>query len=340
VVPSMISVSIAMATYNGRKHILRQLESLAAQSQPPAELVITDDRSEDDTLAIIDAFARTASFPVNVYRNETRLGYRANFMRAASLCHSELIAFCDQDDYWYPQKIAASVKPFNDPEVLLSYHDADVVNEDGTRIGSLATRATPISSGPWFFAPGFTEVFRRSLLQLSGLWPNSLDSIEGGERSAHDKWFYFLATVFGRVIYVDETLVAYNQHGNNTYGWTKLSFREWMKYILRNRANEIFNFANAAQNRATILDAAKPGLEEIWRERAAASSEYYQKIYELCVGRSGIYTGHELGDRLKALRAVLRKSGYAGAWGLGRKAFLVDICIGVPFSPLLRSNSS
>src|ERR1035438_8052377 len=126
----MISVSVAMATYNGQQHIRRQLESLAAQSHIPTELVIVDDRSEDDTQAIIDAFAMTASFPVNVHRNETHLGYRENFMQAASLCRSELIAFCDQDDYWYPHKIVASVKPFSDPEVLLAYHNADVVTDE------------------------------------------------------------------------------------------------------------------------------------------------------------------------------------------------------------------
>ena len=177
----MISVSVAMATYNGQHNIRRQLDSLAAQKHVPAELIVTDDRSDDDTLAIIEAFAKTAPFPVNVYRNETRLGYRANFMRAASLCRSELIAFCDQDDFWYPHKIAVSVKPFGDPEVLLAYHNADVVTGDGRQIESLATRAAkpsilmPMSSGPWLYALGFTQVFRRSLLRLSNLWPRSLD---------------------------------------------------------------------------------------------------------------------------------------------------------------------
>ena len=144
----MISVSVALATYNGERHIRRQLESLAAQSHLPAELVVTDDCSNDNTVAIIDEFARTASFPVNIYQNKDRLGFRANFMRAASLCQSELISFCDQDDYWYSQKIATSVKPLNDPEVLLTYHNADIVAEDGTRIGTLASHVGPIWS-PW-----------------------------------------------------------------------------------------------------------------------------------------------------------------------------------------------
>src|SRR5262249_15697678 len=122
---SATSVSIAMATYNGERYTRGQRESFAAQTHAPAELVVTDDTSTDNTVAIVEAFAKTVTFPVRLYRNEMRLGYRANFMHAASLCRSELIAFCDQDDYWYPKKIAASVEPFSDPEVLLVYHNAD-----------------------------------------------------------------------------------------------------------------------------------------------------------------------------------------------------------------------
>ena len=253
---SVISVSVAMATYNGQQHIRRQLDSLAAQSQTPAELIVTDDSSEGDTVAIIDAFAKTAPFPVNVYRNETRLGYRANFMRAASLCRSELIAFCDQDDYWYPQKIAVSVKPFNDPEVLLTYHNADIVS-DGRRIGSLAARAAlqsvlmPLASSPWVHPLGFTQVFRRSLLRLSDLWPNSLDEHDSSQRLAHDQWFYFLAGAFGRIVYLDEPLVAYIQHGSNTaFGWQKASYWNLIKHFFRNRSDEYYRRAKAAESQS------------------------------------------------------------------------------------------
>jgi len=102
----MPGVSIALATFNGEKYLVPQLESLAGQSQLPAELIISDDCSVDRTLEIARDFAGRAPFPVRILRNERRIGFRANFMRAVEHCGSDLVAFCDQDDIWEPEKLA------------------------------------------------------------------------------------------------------------------------------------------------------------------------------------------------------------------------------------------
>jgi glycosyltransferase involved in cell wall biosynthesis len=338
----MISVSVAMATCNGQKYIRRQLDSLAAQRQIPAELVITDDKSEDNTISIVDAFARTAPFPVRIYQNEARLGYRANFMRAAGLCQSELIGFCDQDDYWYPQKIEMSVKPFSDPEVLLVYHNADIVTDEGRLIGSLAKRAPkesillPMSSGPWLHALGFTQIFRRSLLRLSDLWPDSIDQTLFDQPLAHDQWFFFLATVFGKIAYLDERLVAYVRHESNTaFGAQKTSFRDSVRLKFRRRAVEYPHFSRAAKSRAAILEIAKDSLEGVWAERAAAAIERYKKLSWLYATRSTLYTSPNFSGRLKAFGTVLVNGGYTGAWGFGGlKSIVPDMCLGLA-GPLL-----
>src|SRR5690348_8403095 len=98
--PSSLSISVAMATYNGARYIREQLDDLAAQTRLPAEVVVCDDESSDGTVAILEHFAASAPFPVHIHRNSERLGYRANFMKCASLCSSDLVAFCDQDDRW------------------------------------------------------------------------------------------------------------------------------------------------------------------------------------------------------------------------------------------------
>jgi glycosyltransferase involved in cell wall biosynthesis len=101
----MTTISIAMATYNGARFIREQLNSLAAQTELPSELVVTDDGSTDNTIEIVSEFARNAPFPVSVFPGNQRLGFRANFMNCASLCSGDLISFCDQDDVWQTQDL-------------------------------------------------------------------------------------------------------------------------------------------------------------------------------------------------------------------------------------------
>ena len=221
-----LSVSVAMATYNGAAYLARQLDDLAAQSILPAELVVCDDGSTDDTLAILERFAITAPFAVHVHRNSERLGYRANFLKCASLCRSDLIAFCDQDDRWASTKIATMLACFEDPEVLLAFHDAEIIAEDERSLGRLMRarpigRSPPLSGSPWTFSLGFTQVFRRWLCDCDRLWPLSVDPNSAREPMAHDQWYFFLASVLGTVINIEAPLVRYRQHGDNVFGWAK-----------------------------------------------------------------------------------------------------------------------
>ena len=95
-----VKISIAMATFNGDKFIKEQLDSFAKQTITPFELVVCDDGSTDSTLGIVMNFAQSASFKVRVYQNPENLGFSNNFMKCASLCEGEWIAFSDQDDVW------------------------------------------------------------------------------------------------------------------------------------------------------------------------------------------------------------------------------------------------
>lgn len=94
-----------MATYNGEKFILEQLNSIERQITLPYELVVTDDGSSDSTIKIIERFKSTSPFPVSIHINTKNLGFADNFIKAAALCNGDWIAFFDQDDYWLPNKL-------------------------------------------------------------------------------------------------------------------------------------------------------------------------------------------------------------------------------------------
>ncbi len=99
-------ISIALCTYNGHQYLPAQLKSIVCQSRLPDELIACDDGSTDGTLALLDDFAHHAPFSVQIVRNADNLGSTKNFEKAIGLCSGDLIACCDQDDYWMEDKLA------------------------------------------------------------------------------------------------------------------------------------------------------------------------------------------------------------------------------------------
>jgi len=261
-------------------------------------------------------------------------------MRAAALCRSELVAFCDQDDIWDPRKIAVCAETFEDSEVVLVYHDALVVTVAGELIGRLDQN---LLRSPMDYALGFTQMFRCSLLGLSDLWRMSLDHKEPEvtERMAHDQWFFFLAFVFGSIVHLDQHLVSYRQHGRNTYGWSapwSVSKRTRHSFdSFRGRAERLASLEKAAGVRATILEPSNCKLTDPWRDRAALASERYRSLADLYGGRKRLYASIDAADRARAFCSILRNGGYRPKrnWGLGHKALIADLCLGLPAGHLL-----
>jgi glycosyltransferase involved in cell wall biosynthesis len=341
----MLSVSVAMATFNGSQFIREQLDSLAAQSYLPSELIISDDGSTDETLPLVNDFAETAPFPVIVHRNSAQLGYRANFLQATTFCRSDLIAFCDQDDVWDRRKIELCVPLFDDPEVLLVCHSAVVVAADGRPIGLIDYRAapnvinSPMSTGPWPFAYGFTQVFRRSLPFLPSLWARSVDHYCVNERMAHDQWFFFLSSVLGSIAFIKEPLACYRQHDANEKGW-------WGDGDLSDGARLFFtNFADryagaevCARACADILDQAKVGWNEKWSDRASIAAAKYRTLAQQYAERNVLYTAAETNRRLTAFKNILFSGGYRShdSYSFGRKSLAKDVFVGVFLGSRLR----
>ena len=99
--------SVAMATYNGAEYIVEQLESIRTQTMAVDEVIICDDCSKDDTVAVVQKYIEehdlTDTWKIEV--NEKNLGYASNFIGAAMKTTGDLIFFCDQDDVWVPDRI-------------------------------------------------------------------------------------------------------------------------------------------------------------------------------------------------------------------------------------------
>jgi glycosyltransferase involved in cell wall biosynthesis len=336
----MTGISIAMATYNGAAFLQHQLDSLANQTMLPDELVVTDDNSTDDTLAMISDFAARAPFPVRFIKNASRLGYRANFMKAARLCKSELIAFCDQDDEWLRHKLERCHSTFKTQEVLLVFHNATVVNEDLRPIGTLKSMAPPRKFNPphsmgWRSAYGFALVFRSSLLNLGNWWPQSANYLDSAIRESHDDWFFFLASSLGTVTYIEEPLVLYRQHTDNALGWPKPS-ETLVDRIAAIDVDGLERRSVCAGKRALILEMIARQPVPFAQPHAQLSAAGYRKIERFYRMRSEAHSSGSLSLFARRIVAVLLAGGYRSParWGLGRNELIKDLAR--RFAPLGR----
>jgi glycosyltransferase involved in cell wall biosynthesis len=208
-------ISVVVASFNGSEHIAEQLDSIAGQTLPPLEIIVSDDGSTDTTVEYVREFAARSTVPVVMVENQHQLGYPENFLRAALRAQGELIAFSDQDDVWLPEKLARADAAFMDPSVMLWVHEARVVDErlrplPGKRFHTGFAKRTA-HADPLHPLHGSHSVFRSELLRY--LPPEYRPaSVYGPHAAEHDEWIKFAAVALGHVAWHRDSLMLYRRH--------------------------------------------------------------------------------------------------------------------------------
>lgn len=222
----MQTLSIALCTYNGSKFLREQLQSLANQTLPPFEVVITDDCSTDDTISVIKEFSNVLN--IKVFVNDSPLKVTKNFEKAISLCSGDIILMCDQDDIWHADKLVKIDAYFQEnPLQLAVFCDADLVDESGVSLDK-----------------SFWSVVRFHEPQIQQFkYGNSVEILLAGNRSAgcmmafrkelmekiipfpthiplmiHDNWITIVAAMLDKIGLIEEKLNFYRQHSFQQIG--------------------------------------------------------------------------------------------------------------------------
>jgi glycosyltransferase involved in cell wall biosynthesis len=342
-----VRVSIAMTTFNGATHLQEQLDSLAGQHFLPTELIVGDDGSTDGTVGILERFRREAPFPVVIHSNAIRLGYRANFMKVACLCTGDLISFCDQDDIWLPNNLDRVVRSFADPDVLLTFHNARVVDGQRRLISPLyaeppsALISPRLALPPWMSSYGFTQTFRANLLPAAALWGQMKDHYYPDEVMGHDLFFFLIASAIGKVCYIDEELTEYRLHGGNTVGSgkrTKPGLLERWRYRFEDRSKTYGYLARVAPIDAELFSylSEMESFPMHLRQRSIEAAVAWRELGPIYSDRARVCSARLI-DRLVAFVHLCRKGVYSEAsfWTFGSKAMIKDLVLGVALAPLV-----
>jgi glycosyltransferase involved in cell wall biosynthesis len=245
------SVSVALCTYQGERHLQEQLDSIAVQSRLPNEVVVCDDSSTDGTLGILDRFRSRAPFPVRIHVNDKRLGPAKNFEGAIERCEGELIFLSDQDDVWHPDRLSILVPILvARPQVGAVFCDAEVVDESLLPLGYSLweflrfrgqlqrkfLRGEPLDillkhNVMLGMTLGFKARFRELILPIEAECP-------------HDVWIPLLIAAVADVTMVPRRLSKYRQHEGQVVGAVKRRLQEMAAVKRERTADDFLHTAN------------------------------------------------------------------------------------------------
>lgn len=211
-------VAICMASFDPDPQLLeRQIASIREQTHERWICLISDDCSSEERFEQLRAL--TADDPrFGLSRGKRRLGFYLNFERALGMVppQAAFVALADQDDRWYPEKLAELLAGRRD--AALVYSDMRIVDEGGEVISGTFWRGrrnnhTDLAS--LLLAntvTGAASLFRRDLLDLVLPFPPRVGD------AFHDQWIAGVALANGQIAYVDRPLYDYVQHGGGARG--------------------------------------------------------------------------------------------------------------------------
>ena len=220
-------ISVALATYNGEAYIAAQLESILNQEMEPEEIVVCDDLSTDNTVAILSNYESKAA--IRLFINEQRLGITGNFRKAVSLCKADnYVALSDQDDVWLSSKLQTNYDHLrsidNGKTPALAYSDLSLVDEQLDVIQPSFQKVLNVDPSRENFSTllfgnivtGCTVMMNRAMRDFFCNMPDSK------RITMHDAWLGLIAYSFGKHVFCSTPLLLYRQHGNNvTYETNK-----------------------------------------------------------------------------------------------------------------------
>lgn len=243
----MYKVAVLLSTYNGRKYVKEQIDSIFMQKDVNITLYIRDDGSNDNTIEIIRKYKSNKI----VLIEGKNIGVGNSFME---LLYSvppiyDYYAFSDQDDIWRKEKLNVAINLLKQSDKHLYASNQELIDESGKSLGLRYPQDKKIHLDPIPILEqnqiaGCTMVFDQFLkeqLDLNRPPQNLLMN------RIHDVWVAMVASLFDSIIYDDSAYIKYRQHKDNVVG----AYAYGTIYDIKSKIMKIFN--NDQRNGRSLL---------------------------------------------------------------------------------------
>lgn len=220
------TLQVLMACYNGERYLPQQLASLQNQNDPCFSVLMQDDGSTDGTLALLAQATADSRFQLAKNSGQHH-GAIGNFLSLMAQCDADYAALCDQDDIWAADRLSCCRAAMEQAEAhygadtpLLVHSDARLVDADGNTLQEsfFAHQGwdKTVTTLPRLLVQN--NVTGCTLLMNAALRRLVVQHGDPARMHMHDWFIALTAAAFGQIIFVDEPLVNYRQHGVNVMG--------------------------------------------------------------------------------------------------------------------------
>lgn len=201
-----------MPVYNAASYLKQAIDSILNQSHHHLELLICDDASTDDSVAVIQSFDDRR---IKLSYNDKNLGYLKTCNQLFQQAAGDIITFQDADDWSELNRLETIVSTFKKmpwASFSLSYYNR--VNQKGQLIEkkdtSFDTKAFGHDKDYWEYFCGASIAIRREVLEKVGGYKEYFDRLGGEDYD----WLFRIANQFEGV-QVSQTLYNYRLHNSS-----------------------------------------------------------------------------------------------------------------------------
>ena len=210
--PDNVRVSVCMAAYNGSEFIGEQIDSILTELGPADELLVIDDESTDNTVALVEAIGDPR---ITVHRNKQNLGYVRTFEKAIALSQGRYIFLSDQDDIWIPGRLDKMLSALADSSLVVTnckhfggrsgrFHDIRLRSKDSRKYLRNILGIVVGYRLHW----GCAMAFRSDLKQLALPFPAHMSE-------SHDQWLAMCGNFSRSITYLEEDTILHRLHDEN-----------------------------------------------------------------------------------------------------------------------------
>ncbi len=224
-----IKISVVIATYNGSKYIIEELESIMNQTITPDEVIISDDCSNDNTTELINNFIvnnNLSNWKLN--KNKTNKGFSKNFMDTLYSASGDIIFLADQDDIWIDNKIEKMLEVYcsnkNVKSVASEFTFIDgnsnsieapkKVPNVKCKLDNSLIKIRPIDNVISSYIRGCTTFVSKDIVDY--VKNNNLDKLCSNYLLGHDWLLWMISSLMGNTYILCTPLIKYRFHDLNS----------------------------------------------------------------------------------------------------------------------------